>query len=255
MNGEFLKLLISIQFLVYLFASFKVWLQHSVMIQNYYASLEKIRINWLRNILIGMCFIYLISLSSFVFTGAEILKLAPLLGAVLIYVTAYLGMKHSRLFATAEVMEPSPAHFQQKNDNYRNSTLGEDRKQEILFKMKDCMQHEKLFTDNKLTLPKLAARMEVSTHHLSQVLNENLGQTFFDYVNEFRVKEVQKLMIDPAYAHYSLLGMAMEAGFNSKSAFNTAFKKHTQQTPLEYRNSFQQKHEIKSDPIGKGASW
>ncbi len=254
MDGQLLKLLISIQFLIYLIFSFNAWYQHSLEIRNFYASLEKIRMNWLRNILGGMCLIYLISLSSFVFTGAEMLKLAPLVGAILIYVTAYLGMKHARLFAIQDMGESKSISDSAKNEKYRNSALSTERKQAIRSKMETAMEQDKLFADNQLTLPKLAAHIEVSTHHLSQVLNEDLRKTFFDFVNEYRVNEVKKLMVDPAFVHYNLLGLALEAGFNSKSTFNSVFKNFTGNTPLQYRKWMLENQKMKSVPIGKGVS-
>jgi AraC-like DNA-binding protein len=97
------------------------------------------------------------------------------------------------------------------------------------------METEKPYTDGDLTLQKLARKLLISPHHLSQTLNERLRQNFFDFVNSYRIEEAKRRLVDPAKKHYSILGIAEEVGFNSKSAFNVAFKKHANMTPSEFR--------------------
>jgi len=70
---------------------------------------------------------------------------------------------------------------------------------------------------------------------LSQVINENIGKSFFDFVNEYRVRETKKALADSRSEQFSILGIAMDAGFNSKSAFYTAFKKYTGMTPSQFK--------------------
>lgn len=93
------------------------------------------------------------------------------------------------------------------------------------------------YLDSDLTLPKLAEDLGVSTHHLSQVINEMHGKNFFNFINKYRVAEVKRKIEDPKYNNYSLLGIAYESGFNSKSAFNRVFKNLTGKTPSQYRDS------------------
>ena len=75
----------------------------------------------------------------------------------------------------------------------------------------------------------------MSTSHLSQTINELLGQSFSDFVNSYRIEEAKRKLVDPACKHLSVLGIAEEVGFNSKSSFNSVFKKHTAMTPSEFR--------------------
>jgi AraC-like DNA-binding protein len=98
------------------------------------------------------------------------------------------------------------------------------------------MEHERPFTDGDLTIQKLAAQLSVPSHHLSQVINERLNQTFSDFINSYRVEEAKRRLLDPAAKHLSILGIAEEVGFNSKSSFNSVFKKHTNMTPSEFRS-------------------
>ncbi|QAA81079.1 AraC family transcriptional regulator [Aequorivita sp. H23M31] len=93
------------------------------------------------------------------------------------------------------------------------------------------------YLDPKLTLSKLANNFGVPAHHLSQVINENHGRNFFDFINIFPVAEVKNKIQDENFHNYSLLGIALESGFNSKSAFNLVFKNLTGTTPSKYRDS------------------
>jgi AraC-like DNA-binding protein len=87
-----------------------------------------------------------------------------------------------------------------------------------------------------LTLSQLAERVAIPSHHLSQLLNERLGLSFFDYVNRLRVEEVKRLLLDPKKDGQSILDLAFEAGFSSKSSFNSIFKRSTGYSPSAYRN-------------------
>ena len=97
------------------------------------------------------------------------------------------------------------------------------------------MESEKPHLDSDLTLPKLADHLQIPPHHLSQIINESLKQNFFDFVNGYRVEEAKQLLLDPEKSSFTVLAIAEEAGFNSKTVFNTAFKKGTGKTPSAFR--------------------
>lgn len=97
------------------------------------------------------------------------------------------------------------------------------------------MEKKKMYLDPDLRLAKLAKLLNISSHQLSQIINSELGKTFPDFVNAYRVKEVQKMIQNNQYPSFSILGIAYEAGFNSKSSFNKAFKKETGVTPSDYK--------------------
>ncbi|MEW8398601.1 MAG: helix-turn-helix domain-containing protein, partial [Candidatus Thiodiazotropha sp.] len=80
------------------------------------------------------------------------------------------------------------------------------------------------------------AQLRISSNYLSQVINERAGQHFFDFVNRYRVEEA-KLALAGSTGRGNILAIALDAGFNSKSAFYTAFKRHTGQTPTQYRRT------------------
>ena len=153
--------------------------------------------------------------------------LVPLGASVLVYAMGYLEMRRSTL--SPRIGDLAPAK------KYEKSTLTAERAIRYLDKLVLCMETEKPFTDGDLTVQKLADRLSMSPSHLSQTINERLGQTFSDFINSYRIEEAKRKLVDPACKHLSVLGIAEEVGFNSKSSFNAVFKKHTDTTPSEFR--------------------
>ena len=102
---------------------------------------------------------------------------------------------------------------------------------------RDLMEKEKLYRNPYLTLPELAKKLKLSANTLSQVLNGYCGQTFYNFVNTYRVEEVISMMRDPKNDGKSILKLSIEAGFNTKSTFNNIFKKQTGLTPVEFRKN------------------
>nr|WP_252734348.1 AraC family transcriptional regulator [Arenibacter algicola] len=96
------------------------------------------------------------------------------------------------------------------------------------------MHQEKLFIDPELNLKQLAANVGLHPNKLSWLLNNHFGKNFNDFINQFRIKEFQQMAIDPANKNLTLLGLAYDSGFNSKTVFNTFFKKETGMTPKQW---------------------
>ena len=107
--------------------------------------------------------------------------------------------------------------------------------------VKSLMEKEKLYRNPDLTLPVLAKKLKLSANTLSQVLNGYCGQSFYNFVNTYRLEEVVSMMRDPEFDDKSVLELLYEAGFKSKSTFNPIFKKRTGKTPSEYRREIQEK--------------
>ncbi|HMH44251.1 MAG TPA: helix-turn-helix domain-containing protein [Pyrinomonadaceae bacterium] len=155
--------------------------------------------------------------------------LVPLGASLLIYALGYLKMRRPEL--EAGVKDELSAR------KYEKSTLTPERSERYLDKLLSFMKQEQPFTDGDLTIQKLAEKLAIPAHHLSQTINERLGQTFSDFINSYRVEEAKRKLLDPALKHLSVLGIAEEVGFNSKSSFNSVFKKHTNMTPSEFRTA------------------
>ncbi|HKO62829.1 MAG TPA: helix-turn-helix transcriptional regulator, partial [Pyrinomonadaceae bacterium] len=148
--------------------------------------------------------------------------------SLFVYAMAYLGLRRPEIL-TGPNASPSP--------RYQGSTLTIERASAYRQRVLDLMNTEKPYLDSDLTLQKLAKAVSISPHHLSQTINEQLNQSFIDFINAYRIEEAKKMLVDTAKKHYSILAVSEEVGFNSKSAFNTAFKKHARTTPSEFRSS------------------
>jgi AraC-like DNA-binding protein len=121
---------------------------------------------------------------------------------------------------------------------YKKSTLTPEKSDELLLKLTTCMITDKPFLQSDLTLPRLAKMLDMSLHHLSQVINDKLGLNFFEFINKHRIEEAKKMLCDPNKKHLTIAHISLDAGFNSLSAFNTAFKKQEKTTPSKYQKRF-----------------
>jgi AraC-like DNA-binding protein len=120
---------------------------------------------------------------------------------------------------------------------YERSGLRDSEAERLRTSLLAVMDDERPWKDSELTLPDLAARLNSTPHKLSEVLNDQVGQTFYDFVNGYRVREVQRRIRAGDAQRLKVLALALDAGFASKSTFNAAFKKHTSQTPSEFREA------------------
>ena len=123
-----------------------------------------------------------------------------------------------------------------KVPKYINSTLSEEEANTIIQKLKRVMEIERLYIDPEITLPKVAERLQIRPHKLSQVINQQLNMTFNEYINSCRIREIKGIMKLPEYQNLKIASIAYDYGFNTISSFNTAFKKFTSYTPSQYRN-------------------
>lgn len=146
-----------------------------------------------------------------------------------IVTSAMLYLIAFKLMLQPELVTPG---FEQKYGSFR---LGEAEERNALEQLKRLLEQEKSFTDPDLTLGALAARLNLSPHRLSMLVNDKYGVSFSDFINKCRVEEFIARLNDPRFAHYTLHGLALEVGFNSKSAFNAAFKKMTGKPPSAFK--------------------
>jgi ligand-binding sensor domain-containing protein/AraC-like DNA-binding protein len=123
----------------------------------------------------------------------------------------------------------------EKQAKYKGSPLTPQFADECIKKLRYLMEIEKLYCDAELSLQALADKLSISTHLLSQILNEKLNQNFADFVNSYRIEEAKKILQEPRGAQQKITTVALEVGFNTLVAFYNAFKKYTNMTPAQYR--------------------
>ena len=123
---------------------------------------------------------------------------------------------------------------------YIKSSLKEKDKDRYVNKIKNFMQTQKPYLDPNITLTSFANQLSISPHHLSQLINERFQCNFYDFINEHRIEEAKQLLARPqSHRKVTVLEILYAVGFNSKSVFNTAFKKYVGMSPTRFRNRTQ----------------
>ncbi len=184
--------------------------------------------NWARNILIFMVFVHMVQfvrLFQLHPNGFE--DVVPFFCALIFVSIGFIGLKESMLFRDL----PS-------EDKYANSTLTAEMTRQYKAKLLSYMEKQQPYLQKSLTLKMLAKELEIPTNHLSQLLNEQLKQNFFDFINHYRIVAARKKLVDISSAHYTIESIAQDVGFRSRSTFYDVFRKQVGMTPSEYRRQF-----------------
>lgn len=226
----------------FFYVGWSLWLlrRHKHTIRQEFSYEERINLNWLRYFIYGLAAVWMIIVltkTDYYIFGAA---------ALFIVFLGYFGIRQTGIFTTANVYKTAPvagnAETAIPTDNkerrkYASSGVSEDMGREIHKFLSELMHSEKLYTEPDLSLSMLADKLNVHPNYLSQVINEKEGKTFFEYINFLRVEEFKRLAALPESRQYTIMSLAFECGFNSKSSFNKNFKKLTGLSPSDYLDS------------------
>ena len=201
-----------------------------------YSEVETRSLTWLRNILlVGLALSFLwiiITISDYgiIPFNLTLAQLSLMALSLMIYWIGYSMIIRQELletpiFAISNSQDQSPTETSELSTNTDN----------YYKQLKDLMSINKLYQNESLNMTVLSEKTGLSNSYLSQIINQKEGKNFFDFVNGYRIEEVKEKIIDPKFEHYTILAIAQEAGFKSKSTFNIFFKKTTGKTPSEYR--------------------
>jgi AraC-like DNA-binding protein len=232
--GIVMTFLIVAQFLVYLVFSLKLLRAHKENIRHSYSYLENINLNWLRFLITGQMIVWPLLLL------AEILQIEPhqliwVPLALFIYLMGYFSITQPEIISGEIIYEKKTDKASGKK--YAKSSLTPEMADNYYCRLTKLLETEKPYLKNDLTLQSLASSLSLSTHFLSQVINQKFNQNFYDLINNSRIEEAKKIMSDPEKNHLSIAAVGFEAGFNSVSSFNSFFKKMMKMTPSEFRKS------------------
>lgn len=120
---------------------------------------------------------------------------------------------------------------------YERSGLKEKDAKKYMERLLSYMDDEKPYLDVDLTIHDVSRSLDIPRHYLTQVINGLMGKNFYTFINEYRIREVKRLLVDENFSKFTLTSIAYEAGFSSKSSFNSVFKSSTGMTPTEFRES------------------
>ncbi len=213
---------------VYIVLSIRNLRKHAVLIREQFSSIEKINLKWLTRLLVIVVVLWCAwFVLFFELSDDDDIILLPVLFSIVVYTIGYFGLRQPALFSQTAETEPQK--------KYESSKLTAEQSKDFLQRMIKAMEADQVFKDPELTLDKLAEEIDCPGRHVSQIINEQLNQNFFDFVNRYRIEDAKKLIREKP--EYTLLAVAYESGFNSKSSFNASFKKYSGQTPSEYKKS------------------
>ncbi len=242
--------LVNIVGITYMVLTIRLLTRHDYRMREMYSSVEKVKLEWLRLITwvgVGVWCVFLVE-NIFMLAGIDLTHLYSLssgLGAFYVYALGYTGLaksgvlRHTIPEAGSGTVRKAGSTEGQTADSrvvkYERSGLSPDKAREYKEQLLGLMETNRPYRNSELTLQELADLLRISPHNLSEVINTQLRQNFFDFINRYRVREVMENLTSPDLQHLKILSIAFDAGFNSKTSFNTIFKKSTGQTPSEYR--------------------
>ncbi len=239
--GKPLFVLSVVQQFLYLYWSLQLYRNYRAWIKTQFSETDTISFRWFRNFLIALTITLVFSLFMTLLDLWLDLDYwqdwwGNLVGVVLIYyvsITGYAQLQpgHRLTFRESEAI---PEIAEKQADEVVVIPAPSPELLASRERMLAYMDAEKPFLDPDLSLPDLARRLKTTPVLLSQVINTGVGKNFNDFINEYRVNEFKRQVREPANAHLSFLGLALDCGFNSKATFNRAFKKFTGTSPGEF---------------------
>jgi AraC-like DNA-binding protein len=239
--------------MVYYFLSRQALISYQKSIEHIFSETSRINLRWAKVLVNGYLFLLICSVVIFqlMFRFPEYFNLLLLInmaaGTPYMYVATIKGISQSTLWQTQpgikkEVLEEELREAEETEKIKSGASvrpaktgLNSGRIEEIARRITHLMENEKLYQETELTVQQLASKLELPTYQVSQAINEGLKRNFYELVNAYRVEEAKQLLLDPNNRNYTILSVGFEAGFNSKTTFNTIFKKFTGLTPTEFR--------------------
>ncbi|MCW2462563.1 helix-turn-helix domain-containing protein [Elizabethkingia anophelis] len=232
---KIIMVIIILSGILYVTLSIMTVRQYKRRISDLYSNTEKINLNWSYYLITGIALIWV----------AVIMKNETLiftLVGLFILVASYFGITHANILGLSAIQSNNSEEKQVVNENsitvkYQKNFAGEEAIQSIYQKLSFRMEHEKLYKDPELNLNQVAILLDVHPNILSQTINFVENKNFYDYINQHRIEEFKRIVILPENQKFTILSLAFESGFNSKTSFNRNFKKYMDCSPREYIKS------------------
>jgi AraC-like DNA-binding protein len=227
------------QTLAYVLVSYLTLRKHNKNLELITASIEDINLNWLKLFLLILIFLILFWINDSLDLFPVLLTITGFIYSISILFLASYALRQTAIFPfrkedldkVSEVLYAFPPTEIEMNKLQR---LSKEQISILSIQLDSLMADEKIFLDNELNLATVAEKLGISIHDASYLINEVTGSNFYNFINKFRVEEAKKLLTSAKMDKLNMLGIAFESGFNSKTSFNTAFKKLIGLSPSEY---------------------
>lgn len=207
----------------YLFLSERAVRSFEKSLMNQRSSLAETKLSWLKSLIL-VCYLGVALIFIDVFTGQALLlwRFRGIVPTFALVVLTFFGLRLSRFFE--QDLKPN-----------NESNISADELKLLSARLKKCLMEEKLYLQPQFRLSDLAEKMNIKAYRLSEVINRGLKTNFYELINGLRLDHAKALLSDPKYNSMSILGIAMDSGFNSKSVFNDYFRHHVGMPPSEFR--------------------
>lgn len=236
LNPYYVIILKTIHATIYFALAARLVFQYKKHLSNTASSIDTTFHRWVLFFL-AILSMPVLGLMGFVFTEFQSYTvLIFLLSLFLFLIAVYVAtLVKPELFHAFPHQMALPESSEEQKQKYENSKLQDRQKDKYVEKLQAYVVMKKPYQEPELTLSQLSEKTDIPAHYLSQVINEKLDCSFLDFINGYRVKDAQEKLVSPRYSHYTILAIAYEAGFNSKSTFYAVFKKQTSMTPSAFR--------------------
>ena len=233
-------LILSIQALIYLILIIKLVYKHRKSIPDNFSSYDGVSLNWLITLLI---LFFSITILQELFGNIKDISTNVnsriSYNVFMLFTLAFIGIagiRQKEIYAKVFIpLKNNDIDINELDKNkYQASSLTNEEKLKLSKELKKLLEEEKLFLDNNLRLDDLVVRLNTNRQYLSQIINEVYEQNFYGLINKYRVDEVKKMFFNKQHKQMTIMGIANSVGFNSKSTFNTLFKKYTNKTPSQF---------------------
>ncbi|NIF05511.1 AraC family transcriptional regulator [Chryseobacterium sp. Tr-659] len=229
--SNILKYLMIFSGVLYIGLSFFAMEKYKKGLSDQYSNTEKMNMNWLYCLIIGIAFIWI----------AVIIRNDILIFSIVvlfIIVAAYFGISRVGILnqpvTEIDISEEKIVNDDTEVIKYEKTFAGEERLRNIFQKLTFRMKQDQLYKDPELNLNHVAGLLDVHPNILSQTINFVENKNFYDYVNRMRVEEFKRIALLPENEKFTILSLAFESGFNSKTSFNRNFKKYMNCSPREF---------------------
>jgi AraC-like DNA-binding protein len=244
--GWVLRYGLKLQFVVYWVLSFGLLRRHQRHVLLFAAHTQPIRLTWLYGLLSTVAGMGVLWIVQSLYPDERLTQWLGYLYLIGVLGISYFLVNQREIFAfsTADkkLVDLLITEADEVPAQSSPARLEETEIATLTKRLDQLLRIDRVFTDPDLDLPCLATQMALSINDLSYLINEGYGVNFFGLINGHRVAEARRLLLSPQHRHLSILGVAYEVGFSSKTTFYTAFKKYTGQTPSAF---------IKANPVEK----
>ncbi|RQO70275.1 hypothetical protein DBR43_19835 [Pedobacter sp. KBW06] len=238
----------SIQVIPYCLLAYKKIIKHNKNIHQHHSILERVNLSWLKHVSIAVLIISILWVTDIFFNFSGKHQIVDTLTSIIYlsgicYIT-YFWLKQEEIFPYTRDEKHQIVTINAENTSQgvvKKNLLSEVQLTIMKAALLELIETKKPFLASDLNLIKLAGQLNISAHLLSYVINTGFNENFYQLINRYRVEEAKRLLLEPEMKHLNLLGIAFEVGFNSKTVFNTTFKKITGLTPSEYKKQHSDK--------------